>query len=78
MGTKVASPSYTTVSLASERVMVAVCGIEFAIKPSCACGVSGTEASTVALGLFTGIFGKVRRHVSCADEGPWTLRATVP
>src|SRR6516165_10532180 len=58
IGSNFASPSYCTVSFASERVMVAVCGIEFAINASLACGVPGTDASTVALRLVVGIFAK--------------------
>src|SRR6516165_662381 len=58
IGSNFASPSYCTVSFASERVMVAVCGIELAINASFACGVPGTDTSTVALGLLVGIFAK--------------------
>src|SRR6516162_3769775 len=58
IGTNVASPSYCTVSFASERVMVAVCGIELAINASFDSGVPGTEARTVALGLSGGILAK--------------------
>ena len=38
--------------------MVAVCGIELAIRASFACGVPGTETSTLAFGLVAGIFAK--------------------
>ena len=58
MGRNVASPSYCTVSFASERVIVAVCGMELAINASFASGVPGTDASTVPLGLSAGIFPK--------------------
>src|SRR5947209_20413230 len=58
IGANFASPSYCTVSLASARVIVAVCGIELAINPSSDAGVPGTEASTVALGLSVGIEAK--------------------
>src|SRR3954470_21971280 len=56
IGMNVGSPSYTTVSLASERVMVAVCGIELAISASSACDVPGTETRIFAIGLSSGIF----------------------
>jgi hypothetical protein len=58
IGTNIGSPSYCTVSFASERVMVAVCGIELAINASLASGVPGTDARTIALGLFVGILAK--------------------
>src|SRR5215469_10700462 len=58
IGTNIGSPSYWTVTLASERVMVAVWGIELAMSASLASGVPGTDASTVALGLSTGILAK--------------------
>src|SRR5208283_3902859 len=58
MGTNVASPSYCTVSFASKRVMLAVCGIELAISASLAWGVPGTDARTVDFGLSKGIFTK--------------------
>src|SRR5262252_2008104 len=58
IGTNVASPSYCTVNFASERVIVAVCGIEFAMSASLASGVPGTDANTVAFGLSVGILAK--------------------
>ena len=73
MGTKVASPSYCTVTLASARVIVAVCGIEFAINASLASGVPGTEASTVAFGSVVGIFAKSAGMSLRADVGPRSI-----
>src|ERR1700751_4148408 len=72
MGAKVALPSYCTVSLASDRVIVAVCGIELAINASSDAGVAGTEAKTVALGLSVGILAKSggRSLLSTKVQGP--------
>src|ERR1041384_4561520 len=51
-------PSKLTVRNAVLRVIVAVCGIAFAISASFACGVPGTEASTDAFLCVAGIFAK--------------------
>src|SRR5262245_55613689 len=45
------APSNTGVNFGpSARVTAAVCGIEFAITASCACGVLATDASTIDAG----------------------------
>src|SRR4051812_19186245 len=52
------SPSYFTVSFASDTFTAAVCGIELAISASCDSAVPGTETRTFALGPSRGIFAK--------------------
>src|SRR6185437_1409071 len=65
-------PSYLTSNRAWLRVMVAVCGIEFAIKASFAGPVPGTDANTPAFGLFSGILLKScgRCFPSTNSQGP--------
>src|SRR5678809_463895 len=49
------SPSYFTSNWAWLRVMVAVCGMAFAISASLAGPVPFTDTNTPALGLFSGM-----------------------
>src|SRR5258705_5967312 len=49
------SPSYSTDNWAWLRVMVAVCGMAFAISASLAGPVPGTDTNTPAFGLLSGI-----------------------
>ena len=58
IGANCGGPSYVTSSFAAERLTAAVCGIEFAISASFACGVPGTETSAFARALSGGIFAK--------------------
>src|SRR5512146_1827181 len=52
--------------------IVAVCGIEFAIRASCACGVPATDVSTTPAGEFTGMRLKSAGNVLLATyvQGP--------
>ena len=63
------APSNTGVNVGpSTRDTAAVCGIEFAITASCACGVPATDASTIEAGEpFAGI---------CLNDGGSALLAT--
>src|SRR5437588_4017629 len=66
------SPSYSTFKWASLRVIVAVCGIEFAISASLAGPVPGTDTNTPAFELFSGIAANflARFFPSTNAQGP--------
>ena len=73
-GANVGSPSYFTVSLASARVMVAVCGIEFAIKASSACRCPRNRGQDWSLWGCLPESWQSPRKVLAVHERPWSVQ----